>query len=116
YQSWSYIVRQCSICWCRSHIHPDDHLTIGPNCGVAGAPSGRVGGAGGCPAISAGIISAASVKRAVKSAPDDHLTACPNCSVLVAASRRIGSASCCPAVSGGLIWFASLPKGIGSIA
>ena len=41
---------------------PDDHLAAGPNCRVRIAGAGRVGGAGGCPTIGAGIVSAASVK------------------------------------------------------
>jgi hypothetical protein len=41
---------------------PDDHLTDGQNCRVKGSRSGRIRGAGGCPAISAGIVSPASVK------------------------------------------------------
>ena len=68
---------------------PDDHLTAGPNCRVYVSRSGRIGGAGGCPAISAGIVSPASVQRAaaIRSAPDDHLTAGPNCRVGVSRQR-----------------------------
>ena len=41
--------------------------------------SGRVGGAGGCPTVGAGIVSAAGVQvAAVISAPDDHFTAGPH--------------------------------------
>ena len=38
---------------------PDDHLTAGPNSRVIWLAAGRVDGAGGCPAISAGIVSPA---------------------------------------------------------
>ena len=41
---------------------PNDHFTAGPHCRVIGSGSGRVGGAGGCPSIRAGIVSPASVQ------------------------------------------------------
>ena len=41
---------------------PDDHFTAGPHCRVKISGSGRVGGAGGCPTIRAGIVSAAGVQ------------------------------------------------------
>ena len=45
---------------------PDDHLTAGPNCRVPASRTGRIGGAGGRPGISAGIVSPASVKKTPK--------------------------------------------------
>ena len=45
---------------------------------------GRVGGAGGCPAIRTGIVSPAGVQEAaVTTAPDDHFTAGPDCRVRI---------------------------------
>ena len=41
---------------------PDDHFTAGPDCRVKDSGSGRVGGAGGCPTIRAGIVSPAGVQ------------------------------------------------------
>ena len=41
---------------------PDDHFTAGPHCGVS-TRRGRVGGAGGCPTVCAGIVSPASVQN-----------------------------------------------------
>ena len=43
---------------------PDDHFTAGPHCRVIFSGSGRVGGAGGCPTIRAGIVSPAGVQIA----------------------------------------------------
>ncbi len=51
---------------------------------------GRVGGAGGCPTVGAGIISPAGVQKRqplVNSAPDDHFTAGPHCRVTSSAQR-----------------------------
>ena len=44
---------------------PDDHFTASPDCRVNGSGSGRVGRAGGCPTIRAGIVSPASVEMPV---------------------------------------------------
>ena len=41
---------------------PNDHFTAGPDCRVTASGSGRVGRAGGCPTIRAGIVSPAGVK------------------------------------------------------
>ena len=49
---------------------PDDHFAAGPDCRVNVSGSGRVGGAGGCPAIRAGIVSPAGVKEV-------SITSCP---------------------------------------
>ena len=55
---------------------PDDHFA-GPHCRVKLSGSGRVGGAGGCPIIRAGIISPASVqdKLVIQSTPYNHSAA-----------------------------------------
>ena len=42
---------------------PDDHSAAGPHCRVIDSRVGRVGGAGGCPTISARVISAAGIKN-----------------------------------------------------
>ena len=42
---------------------PDDHFAAGPDCRVTVSGSGRVGGAGGCPTIRAGIVSPAGVDK-----------------------------------------------------
>ena len=42
---------------------PDDHFAAGPDCRVKLSGIGRVGGAGGCPTIGAGIVSAAGVQK-----------------------------------------------------
>ena len=47
-----------------SYTTPDDHFTAGPDCRVIDSARGRVGGAGGCPTIRAGIVSPASVQMA----------------------------------------------------
>ena len=44
---------------------PDDHFTAGPDCRVNVSGRGRVGRAGGCPTIRAGIVSPAGVERAI---------------------------------------------------
>ena len=41
---------------------PNDHFTAGPDCRVTDSARGRVGGAGGCPTIRAGIVSPAGVR------------------------------------------------------
>ena len=69
---------------------PDDHFTASPNCRVTVSGSGRVGGAGGCPTIRAGIVSPAGVQQdvdTVNSAPDDHFTAGPDCRVMSLGQR-----------------------------
>ena len=90
---------------------PDDHLTAGPNCCVIASPLGRIGGAGGCPGISAGIVSPACVVSSASSAPDDHLTAGPNCRVRESRLGRIGGAGGCPAISAGIVSPASVQSG-----
>ena len=52
------ICRRCS----KQRSAPDDHFTAGPHCRVIVSGIGRVGGAGGCPTIRAGIVSPAGVQ------------------------------------------------------
>ena len=84
---------------------PDDHFTAGPDCRVNASGSGRVGGAGGCPTIRAGIVSPAGVRRRWRpsSAPDDHFTAGPDCRVTVSGSGRVGGAGGCPTIRAGIV-------------
>ena len=84
YPCWDCISRRCSDRAVVSHSTPDDHFTAGPHCCVIESASGRVGGAGGCPTIRAGIVSPAGVqiRCAIKSTPDDHFTAGPHCRVI----------------------------------
>ena len=68
---------------------PDDHFSAGPDCRVTISGSGRVGGAGGCPTIRAGIVSPAGVQVLPSSAPDDHFAAGPDCRVSSSGKRGI---------------------------
>ena len=67
--------------------------------------SGRIGRAGGCPTIRAGIVSPAGVENvaAIKSAPDDHFTASPHCRVKVSGSGCVGGAGGCPTIRAGIV-------------
>ena len=56
---------------------PDDHFTAGPDCRVMVSGRGRVGGAGGCPTIRAGIVSPAGVQIAVTSTPPQTIISLP---------------------------------------
>ena len=70
-----------SCCQCTA---PDDHFAAGPHCCVISSGSGRVGRAGSCPTIRAGIVSPAGVRvDAPSSTPDDHFTAGPDCCVAI---------------------------------
>ena len=86
---------------------PDDHLAASPHCRVTSAASGRAGGAGGCPAVGAGIIPAASIISAasavVHSAPNDHFAAGPDCRVKGSCRGRADGAGGCPTVGAGII-------------
>jgi hypothetical protein len=71
---------------------------------VTESGSGRAGGAGSCPTVSAGIVSPAGVQiAAIISAPDDHFAAGPHCRVLVSGSGRAGGAGSCPTVGAGIV-------------
>jgi hypothetical protein len=83
---------------------PDNHLTAGPNCGVIVPRSGGVGGAGGCPTVDGGIVSAAGVEIiGSNSAPDDHFSASPHCRVTISGIGRVGGAGGCPTVGNRIV-------------
>ena len=87
-----------------SQSAPDDHFAAGPDCRVLLSGSGRVGGAGGCPTIGAGIVSPAGVQIAnAVSAPDDHFAAGPHCRVTVSGSGRVGRAGGRPTIGVGIV-------------
>ena len=78
---------------------------------------GRVGDAGGCPTVAAGIVSAAVIQIEtiyIFSAPDDHFTAGPDCCVIPSARGRVGNAGGCPSICAGTVFAASVhgPEGI----
>src|SRR5439155_13337683 len=84
-----------------SNSAPDDHFTAGPDCRVSGSAIGRVGGVGGCPTVSAWVISPAGVQIleiVILSAPDDHFTASPDCRVTEPGCGRVGGAGGCPSI------------------
>ena len=77
--------------------------------------SGRVGRAGGCPTVGAGVVPPAGVETAVNNAtPDDHFTVGPHCRVRVAGRGRVGRGGGCPAVRAGIISAAGVER-IGAI-
>src|SRR5439155_23966830 len=85
---------------------PDDHFTAGPDRRVIASCVGRIGRAGGCPTVRAGIVSPARVQREailIKSAPDDHFAAIPNRGVTGSGVGRIGGAGGCPTVRAGIV-------------
>ena len=85
---------------------PDDHFTAGPHCRVNESGSGRVGRAGGCPTIRAGIVSPAGVQivaDVISSTPDDHFTASPDCRVIDSGSGCVGRAGGCPTIRAGIV-------------
>src|SRR5439155_7672018 len=71
---------------------PDNHLAAGPHCRVIFSAIGRVGGAGRCPTLAAGVVSPAGVQIAAVavSAPDDHYTTGSHCCGMNPASGRGG--------------------------
>ncbi len=71
--------------------------------------SGRIGGAGGCPTIRAGIVSPAGVQlTAIKSTPYNHFTAGPHRRVPCPAGGRIDRAGGCPTIRAGIVSPASV--------
>src|SRR5207253_5316442 len=87
---------------------PHDHLAAGPHCRVKFSASGGIVGAGSCPTICAGIVSAPSVQPVTNtiikiSAPKDHFTAGPDYRVIDSRRRRVGGAGCCPTVCAGIV-------------
>ena len=77
YPCWDCISRQCLQKRRRNISTPNDHFTAGPDCRVRPSGTGRVGGAGGCPTIRAGIVSPASVKQAVAMLPPQTIISLP---------------------------------------
>src|SRR5205823_11885047 len=57
---------------CVTVAAPDDHFSACPHCSMPDSGLGSVSGAGGCPAIGAGIVSPA--RRIISPAPDDHFS------------------------------------------
>src|SRR6266446_1365300 len=87
---------------------PDDHFTASPDRRVQLSGTGRVGGAGGCPTVRAGIVPPAGVHFVLArdisgSTPDDHFIAGPDRRVIVPASGRVGSAGGCPTIRAGIV-------------
>ena len=89
---------------------PDDHFTATPNRGMTASAVGGVGGAGSCPTVRAGIISAACacVAATYGSAPDNHFMAGPDCRVTRSTLGGIGHGGRCPTVRAGEVLPASL--------
>ena len=69
---------------------PDDHLAAGPDCCVIGY-SGRISGAGCCPAIGAQVVSPAGAVGII-STPDDHFVTRPHRRVSVSGMRCVTQA------------------------
>ena len=84
---------------------PNDHFAADPNGCVRESSIRRASGAGSCPSVRAGVISAAGVKGAevVSPAPDDHFTASPDCSMPVSGGGRVGNAGGCPTIRAGIV-------------
>jgi hypothetical protein len=75
---------------------PDNHFAASPDSGVTGSDTRCVCGAGGCPKVCCGIVSAAGAIGGYT--PDDHFSAGPDCRVTTSGFGRVGSASRCPAI------------------
>ena len=105
YPCWDCISRRCSRGATFGGSAPDDHFAAGPDCRVTASARGRVGRAGGCPAIRAGVVSPASVLTAAApiSTPDDHFTAGPDCRVIDSGLGRVGRAGGCPTIRAGIV-------------
>ena len=84
--------------------------------GMTASAIGGVGGAGSCPSVRAGVISAACacVAATYESAPDDHFMAGPDCRVTRSTLGSIGHGGSCPSVRAGKVLRAS-PKGASAI-
>src|SRR5206468_1207288 len=76
----------------------------------------RAGGAGSCPTVGGGAVSAAGVQiaaageRAAVSAPDDHLAASPRCRVSESCSGRAGGGGGRPTVCVGIVSTSGVEK------
>src|SRR5439155_27290746 len=97
---------------------PHDHFTAGPNCPVKESAKGRVGSAGGYPAIGARIVFRAGVQiaAAVPSTPHDHFAAGPDCRVKLSAVWRADNVRWSPCVIGARIRVGNLRKSVDAFA
>src|SRR5436309_9466464 len=96
---------------------PHDHFAAGPDCRVTVSAKGRVGSAGGYPAIGARIVSPAGVQIAAAiSAPHDHFTAGPDCRVKLSAVWRADNVRWSPCVIGARIRVGNLRKSVDAFA
>jgi hypothetical protein len=69
---------------------PHDHFAGCPDRRVTPSVSGRIGGAGNCPTVGAGIVPSASGEREVaQSTRDDRFAVGPHCCVKVSAKRDV---------------------------
>ena len=89
YPCWDCISRRCSNRG--DDFRPKRSFHCRSTLPLTFSARGRVGGAGGCPTIRAGIVSPASVEiaAAVVSTPDDHFTAGPDCRVTARAAGAL---------------------------
>src|SRR6266480_2068085 len=92
---------------------PDNHFTAAPDCRVKFSCQGRVGGAGSCPTVRAGIVSGAGVQvagRVAAACPDNHFIAGPDCRVPESGRGRVDDVGSCPTVHGGIVSPAGLER------
>ena len=83
---------------------PDDHFTASPDCGVSVSAGRRVGGAGSCPTVRAGIVSAAGVQNGAISPPQTIISLPVQTAVCCAsASGSVGGAGSCPTICAGIV-------------
>ena len=73
---WDCIFRRCSNGAAVASA-PDDHFAAGPHCRVTVSASGRVGGAGGCPTVRAGIVPPAGVRKSCRHHPPQTIISLP---------------------------------------
>src|SRR6478672_10745850 len=88
---------------------PHDHFAASPYCRGTTSCGWRVGGAGSCPSIGAGIVSPASVVNG--SAPDNHFAASPYRRVTGSCGWCVGGAGSCPSIGAGIVSPASVVNG-----
>ncbi len=85
---------------------PDDHFTASPDTRVKLSGLRRISGAGGYPAVGAGIISPAGIQVTgvnIESSPGDHFTAGPYRRMRRSWQRCIGDAGSCPGIRTGIV-------------
>jgi hypothetical protein len=94
---------------------PHNHFTAAPDRCVMLSAIRRVGGAGRCPTVSTGIVSASGVRitgKTAEAAPDNHFSAGPHRCVTPSGRRRVGGAGGCPTIRARII----SPTGVQKIA